>query len=694
MPKEDMTDVAEQTVCPECGSTLTRSIGCMPCQLRIGFEPDAASAAKDDAPEQLANYRIARRDDGTAWELGRGAMGITYRALDLSLDRAVAIKIVASANAGGSSAGRERFLREARVAAQLRHPNIATIYQFGVDEDTGHFFYAMELVEGETLEERVRRTGPLDAPTTIAIARQVVAALAVAEKNALVHRDLKPANVMLVASDEAGGVPGVKIIDFGLAKALTAKIDPASLTQGGFVGTPAFASPEQFDKTTLDIRSDVYSLGVTLWFALTGTTPFRGRTVEEIRQAREAGALPIEQLRAARVPPRIIALLRTMLALEPAARPGISALEARLQRLAVTNRPGQRLLGAAAAVLVLSVAAAFWLVHRSVPPVPAVAFDEGGTSNPAASEAYLKGIYIWNTRDGSRFLEAEKYLRQAIALDPKYARAYAGLSCVLQFMTSAPLRAQEFAEAATAGRKALELDPKLAEAHASLGLIAMNYYWDWPGAEKEFQSAIALNPQYPTGHHWYAEFLGCQGRFDEALREINLAIQLDPTLPVIHFDAGKILIFARRYPEAEAPLKEGLELDPKYDSAYFWLALAHAHQGRFPEAFAELKELERLAPSSYTSGLAAYVYGLANDHATAEKLLALTQARLAAPDDMLPLVYAYVGVGDKEKALTYLALDCDSHATTMTSLRVGPYYDSLRSDPRFQALLRRVHFSP
>lgn len=689
-----MTQVAEQTVCPECGSTLTRSVGCMPCQLRLGFESDGVSDATEDAPEQLLNYRIARHDDGTPWELGRGSMGITYRALDLSLDRPVAIKIVAPDHAGGSSAARERFLREARVAAQLRHPNIATVYQFGVDEDTGHFFYAMELVEGETLEERVRRTGPLDVATTIAIARQVVDALALAEKNALVHRDLKPANVMLVASDNAGAAPVVKIIDFGLAKALTATTDPTSLTQGEFVGTPAFASPEQFSRVTLDVRSDVYSLGVTLWFALTGRTPFRGRTTGEIRQAQD-GPLPTDQLRRARVPSSLITLLRKMLALEPAARPATSALAMKLQKLAVTNRPGQRLLVTAAAAVALSLAAIFWFAHRPSPPAPSAASSEsGGTSNPAAAEAYLKGIYIWNTRDGTRFAEAERYLRHAIALDPKYARAYAGLSDVLQFMARPAIRDQKYAEAASAGRKALELDPTLAEAHASLGLIVMNYSWDWAGAEREFQSAIALNPQYATAHHWYAEFLCTLGRFDEALREINLAIQLNPTLPVIHFDAGKILIFARRYPEAEAPLKEGLELDPNYGGVYFWLAQTHALQGRFPEAFAELKELERLAPSSYTSGLSAYVYGLAHDRAAAEKLLAQTQARLAPEDDMLPLVYAYIGVGDKEKALTYLERDCDIHATTMTALRVGPHFDSLRSDPRFQALLRRVHFLP
>ena len=668
----------------------------MPCQLRVGFESNAPGNVAADTPEQLANYRILRRDDGSPWELGRGAMGITYRALDVSLNRPVAIKIVAPVHAAGNSAARERFLREARTAAQLRHPNIATIYQFGVDEDRGDFFYAMELVEGETLEERVRRTGPLDVTTTISIARQVVDALTVAEKNALVHRDLKPANVMLVANDSDGATPVVKIIDFGLAKALTATTDPTSLTQGGFVGTPAFASPEQFSRAVLDVRSDIYSLGITLWFALTGTTPFRGRTTDEIRRAQESGSLPADQLRRAKTPSGLITLLRKMLALEPAERPGTRSLAAQLEGLATRSRAGQSIAVLAwAAAIVVSLAAISWLVKRpgSSPP-SATSGESAGTSNPAAAEAYLKGIYLWNSRDARRYPDAEKYLRRAIALDSNYARAYAGLSDVVQWMVVPATRKEKFAEASRAARKALELDPALAEAHAALGLIAMNYDWDWAGAEREFQSAIALNPQYATGHHWLSDLLRCQGRFDAAMREINLAIQLNPTLPVLQHDAGEILVFARRYEEAEIRLHEALTLNPSYGEAYFWLTEAHALQGRFPEAFADIEQMGRLHSGSYSAGLAAYVHGLANDPAGAERLLALTQARMRPEDDMLPLVYAYLGIGDKDKALTFLERDCDTHSTAMTALKVGPHFDALRPEPRFQALLRRVHFSP
>src|SRR5205823_839753 len=171
--------------------------------------------------EQFGVYQIERHADGSLYELGHGAMGVTYLANDTTLQRKVALKIIKIDVAGRSADARERFLREARAAAALRHENIATIFQFGIREGSGQCFYAMELIEGETLEERVRRTGPLDPRSTIDIAQQVTAALAAAEKRGLVHRDLKPANLMLVSPDgettngnRKHEKPLVKIIDF------------------------------------------------------------------------------------------------------------------------------------------------------------------------------------------------------------------------------------------------------------------------------------------------------------------------------------------------------------------------------------------------------------------------------------------------------------------------------------------------
>ena len=192
-------------VCETCGSpidtTSAGDLGCIACLIGTGLDAEAeqSDTAFASAPDQLGAYTIEHHADGSAWELGHGAMGVTYRAIDKALDRPVALKIINTDRGSHSAEARERFMREARAAAALRHPNVATVYQFGVREETGQFFYAMELVEGETLEERVRRLGPLDVLTTIDIALQVTAALEAAEERGLVHRDLKPGNLMLVS---------------------------------------------------------------------------------------------------------------------------------------------------------------------------------------------------------------------------------------------------------------------------------------------------------------------------------------------------------------------------------------------------------------------------------------------------------------------------------------------------------------
>src|SRR4029453_5132099 len=324
--------------CPTCGAALEETFGggggCMFCLLQAGIGSEKETG-HDSAPDALESgvrfgvYEIDCRADGSLYELGRGAMGVTYRATDTSLQRKVALKIIKTDTAERSADARERFMREARAAAALRHENIATVHQFGMRLETDQYFYAMELIEGETLEDRVRRAGPLDARTTIGIAQQVTSALAAAEKQGLVHRDLKPANLMLVSRDSETSNKKklrVKIIDFGLAKAIHTATDPKSLTHGRFVGTPAFASPEQFEHSALDVRSDIYSLGETLWFALTGKTPFSGHTLSEIHPPQKSSLLPLEQLKAAHVPSGLRSLLESMLAFEPASRPGAHEL--------------------------------------------------------------------------------------------------------------------------------------------------------------------------------------------------------------------------------------------------------------------------------------------------------------------------------------------------------------------------------
>jgi TolB-like protein/Tfp pilus assembly protein PilF len=287
------------------------------------------------------------------------------------LNSEVALKVIdrrVAQNPGAKS----RFLREARAAANIHHPNVARVTYYG--EQDGECFYAMELVKGETLEARVRRDRPMPFAIALEVIEQAARALAVAEACGVVHRDIKPSNIML--ESDASGALTVKLIDYGVAKVMGPQAEPGvEQTQAGFIGTPAFASPEQFagaGELPIDTRSDIYSLGVTLWYLLTGRTPFVGRTMEEIR-ARQTNELPLEQLRSLHLPGQVIALLKSMLAQDPKDRPQsarelLSAVHDCYARFNPEARSGRRrvaLATAAATLAIAAIALGTWMYQRT-----------------------------------------------------------------------------------------------------------------------------------------------------------------------------------------------------------------------------------------------------------------------------------------------------------------------------------------
>src|SRR5215813_12623852 len=377
------TCLASVAVCSVCGETLNAKGDCVACLLRSLEE--TLFKAKLFALV-FGDFEVEQRADGSYWELGRGGMGVTYLARDKVLHRKVALKVIDTPTFSTDrnlQTARERFLREARAAAVLRHPNVAAVYQFGAAPDGSRCFYAMELVEGETLETRVRRHGPLNPKLVVEIATQIAHALTAAATQGLIHRDIKPANIMLKAGD--CGVPEVevKIIDFGLAKAVADAGGEMDITHGEFVGTPNFASPEQFESSPVDVRSDIYSLGATLWFALTGKTPFTGRNIEEIRRAQKSATLPTEQLKRAHVPPPLSSLLKSMLALEPAARPSVHDLAARLRDCSGPATNGRRIRFAIAFTVILILGASVFFIFHSPRTHPAAVES---ASNPEVLE--------------------------------------------------------------------------------------------------------------------------------------------------------------------------------------------------------------------------------------------------------------------------------------------------------------------
>src|ERR1700738_324041 len=241
---------------------------------------EAAKATPEQASQRFEHYELVTGEDGKPVELGRGAMGITYKAFDVDLRCPVALKVISERYLGDESA-RLRFLREARAAARLRHTNVASVLHLG---RTGqNYFYAMEFVDGQTLESLIKRSGRLELKLALEIATQVAAGLAAIHKQKLVHRDIKPSNIMVSLED--GGAVAAKIIDLGLAKAVNESGSQTAISvPGGFAGTPEFASPEQFAGLGVDIRSDLYSLGVMLWDMVTGHALFRGSPAEVMYQ--------------------------------------------------------------------------------------------------------------------------------------------------------------------------------------------------------------------------------------------------------------------------------------------------------------------------------------------------------------------------------------------------------------------------
>ena len=366
--------------CGTCGRPLTQ-VGlkgeCLRCLVSLGFLGDSQQPEESETPRRLTpgplkydHFEVEVGADGFPIELGAGAMAITYRARDTVLNSVVALKVI-DRSAAQDPRARSRFLREARAAAQIRHPNVARVSHYG--EQDGECFYVMELVEGETLETRVRRDGPMPLALALEVMEQAARALAAAEACGVVHRDIKPSNIMLEC--DAAGALVVKVIDYGVAKVLAPEAERgAEQTQTGFIGTPAFASPEQFPsigQTRIDTRSDIYSLGVTFWYLLCGRVPFVGRTLEDIH-ARQAEPVPVEQLKGLDIPSRCLALLKSMLAPDPKDRPqsarelrsAVHRCWAQFSAEARGRRNRAALAAAGTALVVAAIASGAWL-HQS-----------------------------------------------------------------------------------------------------------------------------------------------------------------------------------------------------------------------------------------------------------------------------------------------------------------------------------------
>jgi len=316
--------------------------------------------------------------------------------------------------------------------------------------------------------------------------------------------------------------------------------------------------------------------------------------------------------------------------------------------------------------------------------------------DPEAYEAYLLGrAYSYKARTRTNWTRAKEYFEKAIEKDPSYAPAYGSLALLYMGMRGSStrdprdirLQARQWAE------KALVLDDTLAEAHSALARAAQQE-WDWAGAEREYLRAIGFNPSYPVAHIWYAQYLWAMQRSEEAVAQAKRAQQLDPVSPYVNTWAGAAYFYAGRADEGMASMQKALELDPSFSDASLVLARAYLKEGMYQQAISELQKVQMLnGKEALVLGALAHVYARAGQREEALKLLGELKRIEAEEREFVPpfgIIWAYAGLGDKEQAFAWLERAYEERADRIVWLNSDPLLEPLRSDPRFQDLVRRV----
>ena len=755
--------------------------------------------------QTVSHYRVLEK-------LGSGGMGVVYKAEDTRLGRLVALKFLPE-DLSQNRQAIERFQREARAASALNHPHICVVYD--VDEHAGRHLIVMELLEGQTLKQRIQRN-PIPIKQLLEWGIQVTDALEAAHGKGIVHRDIKPANIFLTKHGEA------KVLDFGLAK-LQGPLGESTITETltrphAVIGTLPYMPPEQLRGEPVGPRTDMYALGVVLYEMATGWCPFRWEATTPIDDILHK-LPPLPRSLNPDLPAKLEDIILKCLEKEPERRyQSAEELKVDLRRLASASEVSsptypiprrrtraKRIQSLAVLPLVnlaspdeeyfaegmtealiadLAQIGALKVISRTSvmlykgtnKPLPQIAREldvhgvvEGSilrvghqvritaqlihaasdtylwaksyerdlnnilllqrevaraiaqeirikltakerarlaarhSVRPEAYEAYLKGRYCWNKRTGQDIQRAIQYFQQAVTIDPAYAPAYAGLADafhVLWVYTRIPPR-EMYLQAKTAALKALEIDNGLAEAHTSLAAIKADDEWDFLGAEQEFREAILLNPNYPTAHQWFAQYLAYFGRFEEAIAEIRKAQQLDPLSPVIHTTSGDTHMRARQYDQAILQLKKAIEIDPNFPLAHSKLRDVYLEKKMFQEAIAEgqtaailvAESHERAAESAAALSEAYAKYG---EDGYWRKRLGLAMEKrerltvLGYDESAYCIASICARLAERDLAFQWLEMAVEEREISVVYVKTAPEFDRLRSDPRAVDLMRRI----
>ena len=336
-------------------------------------------------------------------------------------------------------------------------------------------------------------------------------------------------------------------------------------------------------------------------------------------------------------------------------------------------------------------------IRKQIAPRAPRELTNSAAVSPQAREDYLKGRYFWNRRSEVGYLKAVDYFQAAIGEDPQYAQAYAGLADSYALLGSMPTpkipRSTAMPKAKEMALTALNLDESLADAHTSLAFVEMHYEWKFREAEQEFKRAIDFDPNYSIAHQWYAFDLAAMGRLDEAVAEVKRARQTDPLSAIVNTDEAEILYFARNYDDALRQARATVEMDPNFAHAHRVMERIYNEKRMFPEAIAEgMRAVDLSASDTWMLLDLAHTYLLAGKKAEMQDCL--RRVANISPGGALPDTGAaaetYVALGDADRALKVLDILYRRREGALILLNADPCFDTLKSDPRFQQLLRRI----
>ncbi len=629
--------------------------------------------------KSFGHYEIIR-------PIGKGGMGEVYLATDKKLDRQVAVKIL-NEKLSQHEANLHRFTREAKAASSLNHLNILVIYEIGEADET-HYIVS-EFINGKTLRE-IGQEKSLPLSEVLDISMQIANALCTAHEAHLVHRDIKPENIMI----RPDGL--VKVLDFGLAKFVEQKNksvlggEEATLKQnergkGVIFGTVNYMSPEQAKGERVDERTDIFSFGTLVYEMIAGRTPFAGSSIPEtLSNLITAEPQPFARL-AEGVPDELQRIVATMLRKNKDERyqtmkDVLTDLRGLREHRVGRSKRAKTGLSVLALLVTIFVGVGRWQYL-------------GQEKAAAVEQLHFKADFYLNRLTDDEAKKGIQYFNQAIALDPNSAPAYAGLSGAWIFLSDLYIPPREtMPKAKTAALNALQRDEIFASAHISLGIIKMRYEWDWIGAEHEFKQAIALDPKDDVAHLIYGWYLIAVGRFDEAQAEMKQAVELNPLEAINLLGLGHSFYFAHQSEQSIEQYRRAIGVEPKSRWSHLSLGQAYAQQSKFSEAIAELNQARLLNDNPLILASLGHTYAVSGQVTEAQKIIAELQEiagqRYVSPYDVATI---YAGLGEKEQALMSLEKAYEDRSGNLALyLKVDPKFDSLRDDPRFRTLLRRV----